>query len=213
MQALSEIRTPWCSSYLGFSPRKMLTQSCTFGSGTITCWNRRSSAASFSMYLRYSSRVVAPTQRSSPLASKGFNRLPASMAPPEPPAPTIVWISSMKEMTCPSASLISFKTALSRSSNCPRNFAPATMPPMSNAMTFLSIKAEGTSPSTIRLARPSTIAVLPTPGSPIMTGLFLERRARIWMTRRISSSLPITGSSFPSRAIWVRSVPYVDRAS
>ena len=35
-------------------------------------------------------------------------------------------------------------------------------------------------------ARPSTIAVLPTPGSPIRTGLFFLRRARIWMTRSIS---------------------------
>ena len=30
------------------------------------------------------------------------------------------------------------------------------------------------------------MAVLPTPGSPISTGLFLVRRARIWMTRSIS---------------------------
>ena len=44
------------------------------------------------------------------------------------------------------------------------------------------------------------MAVLPTPGSPISTGLFLVRRARIWMVRRISSSRPITGSSLPSRA-------------
>ena len=39
----------------------------------------------------------------------------------------------------------------------------------------------GTSPLTMRCARPSTIAVLPTPGSPISTGLFLVRRCRIWM--------------------------------
>ena len=45
----------------------------------------------------------------------------------------------------------------------------------------------------IRWARPSTIAVLPTPGSPIRTGLFFVRRLRTWMTRRISSSRPITG--------------------
>ena len=50
------------------------------------------------------------------------------------------------------------------------------------------------------------MAVLPTPGSPISTGLFLVRRLRIWMVRRISSSRPITGSSFPSRAAAVRSV-------
>jgi hypothetical protein len=33
----------------------------------------------------------------------------------------------------------------------------------------------------MRWARPSTIAVLPTPGSPISTGLFLVRRESTWM--------------------------------
>ena len=63
--------------------------------------------------------------------------------------------------------------------------------------TRLSFSVSGTSPLTMRCARPSTIAVLPTPGSPISTGLFLVRRWRIWITRRISSSRPITGSSLP----------------
>ena len=36
--------------------------SSTDGSPTYTCWKRRSSAASFSMYLRYSSSVVAPIE-------------------------------------------------------------------------------------------------------------------------------------------------------
>mmetsp|Transcript_104124 Transcript_104124/g.325815 ORF Transcript_104124/g.325815 Transcript_104124/m.325815 type:complete len:215 (+) Transcript_104124:785-1429(+) len=191
----------------------MLMQSATCGSATSTCWKRRSRAASFSMYCRYSSSVVAPTHRSSPRASSGFRRFPASMAPPLAPAPTMVWISSMKEMTFPSASLISCSTDFSRSSNSPRYLAPAIMPPMSSEITSLSCRAVGTSPSMIRRARPSTMAVLPTPGSPMITGLFLERRARIWMTRRISSSRPMTGSSFPSRAIWVRSVPYMESAS
>lgn len=75
---------------------------------TRTCWKRRSKAGSyasntgatavesqhwgefslenlhniwaFSMYCRYSSKVVAPTQRNSPLASSGFRRFPASIA-------------------------------------------------------------------------------------------------------------------------------------
>ena len=50
----------------------------------------------------------------------------------------------------------------------------------------------------MRCASPSTIAVLPTPGSPISTGLFFVRRLSTWMTRRISSSRPITGSSLPA---------------
>ena len=56
------------------------------------------------------------------------------------------------------------------------------------------------------------MAVLPTPGSPISTGLFLVRRARIWIARRISSSRPITGSSLPERARSVRSLVYFSSA-
>ena len=57
------------------------------------------------------------------------------------------------------------------------------------------------------------IAVLSTPGSPISTGLFLVRRDSTWMARRISSSRPMTGSSLPSRAAWVRSRAYFLSAS
>ena len=64
-------------------------------------------------------------------------------------------------------------------------------------MISLSRSDSGTSPLTIRWASPSTMAVLPTPGSPISTGLFLVRRDSTCITRRISSSRPITGSSFP----------------
>ena len=63
-----------------------------------------------------------------------------------------------------------------------------------------ALSESGTSPSTIRWARPSTTAVLPTPGSPISTGLFLVRRDSTWTTRRISASRPMTGSSLPSAA-------------
>ena len=63
---------------------------------------------------------------------------------------------------------------------------------------FLS-SPSATSPRTMRCASPSTMAVLPTPGSPISTGLFLVRRESTWITRRISSSRPITGSSFALR--------------
>ena len=73
--------------------------SSTVGSSTSTCWNRRSSAASFSMYFRYSSSVVAPTVCSSPRASIGFSMLDASIEPSDAPAPTTVWSSSMKRIT------------------------------------------------------------------------------------------------------------------
>ena len=76
----------------------------------------------------------------------------------------------------------------------------------------LFFRPSGTSPLTMRCARPSTIAVLPTPGSPISTGLFLVRRCRTWIVRRISSSRPITGSSLPARARAVRSTVYFSSA-
>ena len=103
----------------------MPTVSSTDGSPTNTCWKRRSSAASFSMYLRYSSSVVAPTRRSSPRASIGLIMLPASIADsPVAPAPTMVCSSSMNVMIWPAEFLMSSSTALSRSSNSPRYFAP-----------------------------------------------------------------------------------------
>ena len=173
--------------------------SSTIGWSTSTGWKRRSSAASFSMCLRYSSSVVAPMQCSSPRASIGFSRLPASIAPSAVPAPTTVCSSSMKRMISPSDDCTSLSTAFRRSSNSPRNLAPAISAPMSSETTRLSFRPSGTSPRTMRWARPSTMAVLPTPGSPISTGLFLVRRDSTWMTRRISSSRPMTGSSLPWR--------------
>src|SRR5258708_34577420 len=183
----------------------MAIVSSTDGSATITGWKRRSRAGSFSMCLRYSSSVVAPTARSSPRASIGFSMLPASIAPSAAPAPTIVCSSSMKTMTWPAACLISSRTAFKRSSNSPRYLEPATIPLRSSAMTRLPWSDSGTSPPAIRWARPSTIAVLPTPGSPISTGLFFVRRLSTWITRRISSSRPMTGSSLPCSAVSVRS--------
>ena len=94
--------------------------SSTEGSPTVTGWKRRSSAASFSMYLRYSSSVVAPTARSSPRASIGLSRLEASTDPWAAPAPTIVCSSSRNRMIVPSASETSLSTPFKRSSNSPR---------------------------------------------------------------------------------------------
>ena len=55
------------------------------------------------------------------------------------------------------------------------------------------------------------MAVLPTPASPIRQGLFLVRLERTCITLNISSSRPITGSSFPERASFVRSRLYFSR--
>lgn len=119
----------------------------------------------------------------------------------------------MKTMVWPSSLASSFSTALSRSSNSPRYLAPASSAAMSSDSTRLPFRLSGTSPATMRCARPSTMAVLPTPGSPMSTGLFLLRRCSTWMARRISSSRPITGSSLPARARSVRSSVYFLSAS
>ena len=187
--------------------------SSTVGSSTITGWNRRSKAASFSIYCLYSSNVVAPMQCSSPLANIGFNILPASNAPSVFPAPTMVWSSSIKRIICPSLFFTSSNTAFKRSSNSPRYFAPATSAPISNAKIFLSFNPCGTSPRTIRCASPSTTAVFPTPGSPIRTGLFFVFLERIRITFLISLSLPITGSSFWFLAFSTNSCPYFSNVS
>ena len=100
------------------------------------------------------------------------------MAPSAPPAPMIVWISSMNRRTSPS-SITSAITFLIRSSNSPRYLDPATIPDKSSVRTRFSAMVSGTFPSIIIWARPSTTAVLPTPGSPIRHGLFLVLRLKI----------------------------------
>ena len=83
---------------------------------------------------------------------------------------------------------------------------------MSRETRRLFFSDSATSPATMRWARPSTTAVLPTPGSPMSTGLFLVRRVSTWLTRRISASRPMTGSSLPAAAMAVRSMPYCSSA-
>ena len=113
----------------------------------------------------------------------------------------------------PSAFFTSSKIAFKRSSNSPRYFAPAIKEPISNSISFLSFNELGTSPFMIRQAIPSTTAVLPTPGSPINTGLFFVLRDKIWITRRISSSRPIIGSILPLFTSSTKSRPYLLKAS
>ena len=74
-----------------------------------------------------------------------------------------------------------------------------------------SLKISGTSPSTIRLAKPSAIAVLPTPASPTNKGLFLRRRHNTCTVRSISASRPISGSILPSNAWVFRLVAYLSK--
>ena len=145
----------------------------------------------------------------SPLARAGLRILAASRLPSAAPAPTMVCISSMNRITLP-AFLISDMHFFRRSSNSPRYLLPATMDPMSRDRIRRPVSMSGTRPCTMRSARPSTTALLPTPGSPMSTGLFLVRRIMIWIRRWISVSRPITGSSSPSWAARVRSREYLD---
>ena len=119
----------------------------------------------------------------------------------------------MKRIIFPALFFTSSSTAFRRSSNSPRYLAPATSAPISSAKIFLFFRPSGTSPLTILCARPSTAAVLPTPGSPINTGLFFVFLERIRTTFRISASRPITGSSFCSLARSTRSLPYLFKVS
>ena len=208
--ASSVMQTPWCRSYRSRSPRRMPSASSGEGSSTRMLWNRRSRAPSFSMVRRNSPMVVAPISWSSPRASWGLRMLAASTAPSAAPMPMMVWSSSINRMTSPAA-MTSSMVARIRSSKSPRYLVPATMEVMSRLTTRQLRSWEGTLPWATRWASPSTMAVLPTPVSPMRQGLFLVRRERIWMTRWISLSRPMTGSSRPARASSVRSRPYLSR--
>ena len=74
--------------------------------------------------------------------------------------------------------------------------------------TFLSLRFAGTFPASISCASPSTIAVLPTPGSPTRQTLFFTRLERICITLLVSLSLPITGSRLPLAASALRFLLY-----
>ena len=103
--------------------------------------------------------------------------------------------------------LISFKIAFTLSSNCPLYFVPATSEPTSRVIIVLSFNTLDTFSSAILIANPSAIADLPTPGSPISTGLFFFLLPNICASLSISLSLPTTGSSLPSFAAFVRLNP------
>ena len=200
-----EYFTLWWSSYLSFKPMRISIDSLTEGELIIIFWNLLSSAPSFSICCLYSLRVVAPMQWRSPLAKEGLNILEASRDPEAPPAPTNVWSSSIKIIKFFRDSS-SFIILFSLSSNWPLYLVPETNAARSRDRILLLCNNLGTVFWTIRWARPSIIAVLPTPGSPISTGLFFFLLAKTWATLSISFSRPITGSSLPFFANWVMSL-------
>ena len=144
----------------------------------------------------------------SPLARAGFSMLAASIEPAAEPEPTMVCNSSMNSIM----SLCDFSSSVSDlilSSNCPLYLVPATSAARSSDMILLPCNTGDTVCSAILRASPSTMADLPTPGSPMRTGLFFFLRHNICATLCISFSLPTSGSSFPSAAALVRSVQYL----
>jgi hypothetical protein len=122
------------------------------------------SAGSFSMCFLYSAQVVAPMVRSVPRASAGLSRLAASPVPAAPPAPTRVWTSSMKRM-------IGFGLAAPRRS---AGAGAARTRPSSTGAGLQQAEVEREERDALQLrrhvaarrrcAKPSTTAVLPTPG-------------------------------------------------
>ncbi|MCY1509446.1 hypothetical protein D9M68_437890 [compost metagenome] len=190
----------------------MTTALGSVGSCTWMVWKRRVSAGSFSMYFLYSDHVVAPMVRSRPRASAGLSRLAASPVPAVPPAPTSVCTSSTNSTMGLGLFSTSSITWRRRCSNSPFTPAPACSSVGSSTHSDTSFSEGGTSPAARREARPSTTAVLPTPASPVSSGLFWRRRMRMSTIWRISSSRPYTGSSSPARALAVRSLAYLARA-
>ena len=174
--------------------------SSTDGSSMVTVWNLLTKALSFSKYFWYSSNVVAPIVLNSPRARAGFRILAASIAPCPPPVPINVWISSINKMISPLELITSLITAFNRSSNSPLYLAPATNAAISSVKICFVLRFSGTSCLTILQAIPSTMAVLPTPGSPSKMGLFFFLLDKIWSILLISSSLPMIGSSLPFSA-------------
>ena len=141
------------------------------GSLTTTSWNLLLSAASFSMYFWYSSKVVAPISLIFPLERSGFSIWAASFWSC-PPAPIIVCNSSIKRMILLVGSVASSRIDFILDSNSPLYFVPATSVPISRRKTFLLMSFSGTFFIIILCTRPSTIAVFPTPASQIKSGLF-----------------------------------------
>ena len=93
-----------------------------------------------------------------------------------------------------SLSSTSFNNLFILSSNSPLYLVPATNDAIATDNILLFFKPSGTKSDTILLANSSTMAVFPTPASPINKGLFLVLLDNISIILFISLSLPTTGS-------------------
>ncbi len=149
------------------------------------------------MYLRYSSNVVAPTHCNSPRASSGLIIDERSSEPSAAPAPTSVCSSSMNRMTSRAARLTSSRMRLTRPSNSPRYFVPATSGPRESARTRLSRSAAGTSPRDDALREAFDDRGLADAGLADEDRIVLAAPREDRDDAFDLASRPMTGSSFP----------------
>ena len=126
-------------------------------------------------------------QRSSPEASAGLSRFDASSVPPlVAPAPTMVWISSMKRIAPGfflSAVMHGLQALLEVAAEARAGEQRAHVERVDAGVLE---RRRAPCPRGSCSARPSTMAVLPTPASPTKSGLFLRRRQSTWIVRSSS---------------------------
>ena len=192
------IRTPWCTSYFSLSPRRIEIVSSTVGSldeHRLEAPRQRRVLLDVLAVLveRGRADAVQLAARQRRLEHVGGVHRALGLAGADQRVQLVDEQDDLaRRRAAPPAAPPSAAPRTRRDTSRRRSAAPR-----SSDSSRLSCSASGTSPLTMRCASPSTIAVLPTPGSPISTGLFLVRRDSTWMARRISSSRPITGSSLP----------------
>ena len=160
--------------------------SSTLGSATSMGWKRRSSAASFSICLRYSFEGGGAHAAELAPGQGGFQHV-AGVHGPFGRARAhqgVQLIDEQDELAFGVGDFLEHR--LEPFFEFAAELGAGDQRPISRATRRLSLRVSGTSPLTMRWASPSTMAVLPTPASPMSTGLFLVRRESTWMMRRIS---------------------------
>ena len=134
--------------------------------------------------------------------------LEASIAPPPAPAPTKRMELIDEQYDLP----VRFRNLLEHRLQAVLKFAAELCPGYQSGQVkgdqFLRLQHVRNITGNDPLSQAFNNRGLANASSPIRTGLFLVLRARICITRRISSSRPITGSSFDLLASSVRSRAY-----
>jgi hypothetical protein len=198
--------TPWCSSKRDFRPFRISTVSLDRRLDDVDLLEAPRQRA----VLLEDAAVLLERGRADALqlarGQRGLEQVGrVQRAARRAPAPMSVWISSMKRI----AFGLSTSAASAPPSGAARNrrgtwCRRAARPCRARRPDRVLGEHSGTSPSTMRQARPSAIAVLPTPASPTSSGLFLRRRHRIWITRSSSSLAADQRIDLAVEASWFR---------